>query len=175
MGLLPVANLHRAFIAALEPRVVHHSDIEKKPLALDCTHPMPPRLRAYLYNVTHPPGARTDGEHKVQLIVPGQPRGGVGTFDASGNRFVLLCGYEADLGIFVLWDADQYPIFTYSRNVQVRRDTLHTALIAGMSEQARYLRGGHVDVVVAARSDALADAVALRFKHRVARLAGNAD
>lgn len=171
MGLLDAVGLQRAFVAALGSIVIRHTDMNVKPLELDCGNPLPLRLRVYLYNLTHPPGARTEGEHKIQLIAPGHQRGNRGTFDTSGGRFVLLCGYEANLGVFVLWDADRYPTFTYSRNLQVRRETLYSALGTGLSEQPRRLRGGELDIVIAARDDALADAIGDRFGHRIARLA----
>ena len=72
---LSVEDLHRKFIEALNGGVASHSEIGTKPLEVDLKVPLPPRLRVYIYNATYPPGGRTMGEHKIQLIVPGQERG----------------------------------------------------------------------------------------------------
>src|SRR5579872_2608839 len=101
---LSVGDLHRKFLEALNHSVAGHSEIEAKPLEVDLNVPLPPRLRVYMYNATYPPGGRTMGEHKIQLIVPGQERGARGNFDSSGGRIPLLVGYRADLQIFMLWD-----------------------------------------------------------------------
>src|ERR1700752_1485365 len=117
---LSVEGLHQTFLRALNSSVVSHSDVGAKPLEVDLKSPLPPKLRVYLYNATYPPGGRTMGEHKIQLIIPGQGRGECANFDMSGGRIPLLVGYRADIRIFMLWDADLYVDFSYSRNVQVK-------------------------------------------------------
>src|ERR1700682_2823415 len=87
---LSVENLHRTFLEALNSAVVSHSDTGAKPLEVDLKSPLPPKLRVYIYNATYPPGGRTMGEHKIQLIVPGQERGARGNFDSTGGRIPLL-------------------------------------------------------------------------------------
>src|SRR5438309_2343229 len=94
---LSVADLHQTFLDALKDLVSSHADIEEKPLEVDLKSPLPPKLRVYMYNATYPPGGRTMGEHKIQLIVPGQERGARGNFDISGGRVPLLVGYRPDL------------------------------------------------------------------------------
>src|SRR5215831_10895638 len=96
---LSVEELHGVFLRALNGFVVSHSDSSVKPLEVDLKSPLPPRLRVYIYNATYPPGGRTMGEHKVQLIVPGQERGARGNFDGSNGRIPLLVGYRPDLQI----------------------------------------------------------------------------
>ena len=93
---LSVAKLHQTFLEALDSAVISHSDVESKPLEVDLKSPLPPKLRMYIYNATYPPGGRTMGEHKVQLIVPGQGRGERGNFDSSGGRIPALVGYRHD-------------------------------------------------------------------------------
>lgn len=134
-------GLHRRFLEALGDAVISHSEIEKKPLEVDLKCSLPPRLRVYMYNATYPPGGRTMGEHKIQLIVPGQRRGDCGNFDSSNGRIPLLVGYRSDLRIFILWDADLYVDFSYSRNVQVKPETVYEAFAQGIGRERRKLKG----------------------------------
>jgi len=98
-----------------------------------------------MYNATYPPGGRTMGEHKIQLIIPGQARGECANFDISGGRIPLLVGYRADLRIFMLWDADLYVDFSYSRNVQVKPETVYEAFAQGIGSEQRRLKGNSED------------------------------
>ena len=140
---LTVEELHRTFLGALNGSVIWHSDIQTKPLEVDLKCPLPPMLRVYMYNATYPPGGRTIGEHKVQLIVPGQARVARGNFDISGGRISILVGYRPELQIFMLWDADLYVDFAYSRNVQVMPETVYEAFAQGIGKQERHLWNGH--------------------------------
>lgn len=156
-------EIHEAFIMALDDSVISYSDLARKPLEVDLKPPLPCRIRLYLYRVTHPPGGREVGEHKIQLIVPGQERGQRGSFDYTGERIVLLGGYESDLGIFILWDADLYTEFSYSRNVQVKADTVFAALAGKIGMQRRCIQGKGVETVVTARSNRLKSALLHRM------------
>ena len=49
-------ELHATFIAALDGRVIRHSDLEAKPLELDLRAPLPSQARVYMYNATRPAG-----------------------------------------------------------------------------------------------------------------------
>src|SRR4051812_21894560 len=93
---LPAGELHRTFLSALGEAVVWHSELAEKPLEIDLEPPLPRQIRAYVFNATRPPGGRSLGEHKVQLIAPGQRRGTRGALDFSAGRIVLLVGYQAD-------------------------------------------------------------------------------
>lgn len=75
---LSVEELHKTFLDALNGSVSAHTNLNIKPLEVDLKSPLPPMLRVYMYNATYPPGGRKMGEHKIQLIVPGQDRGGRG-------------------------------------------------------------------------------------------------
>lgn len=163
-------RLHKAFVSALGDLVVGHSSLLDKPLEVDLKIPLPPRVRAYLYNATHPPGGRTTGEHKVQLIVPGQARGARADFDYSDGRIVLLVGYEPELDVFVLWDAGLYRNFSYSRNVQVKAETVYAAFAGKIETQLRRLWNGSDEIVIAGRSEKLKDALVLRMKYTLKRL-----
>lgn len=170
------AELHRRFVAALGEKVEHHTNLDRKPLDLDLASPLPGRVRVYLFNATRPPGGRPTGEHKVQLIMPGQKRGERGQFDQSDGRIVLLAGYAAEEDVFVLWDAGLYPDFAWSRNVQVRAETLIEAAAGKIAPQERKLRPGDgeavTEVLLACPPALLAEAIRRRQDLTRARLAG---
>jgi hypothetical protein len=99
-------ELHQHILDALGDSVFHHTNLTLKPLELDLRYPLPSKVRLYVYNATVPPGGRATGEHKIQLIVPGQARGQRGNLDHSGGRIPLLIGYQNEMDVFVLWDAN---------------------------------------------------------------------
>lgn len=134
------ADLHRRFVEALGGQVQHHSPLNQKPLELDLTPPLPSRARVYLFNATRPPGGRPLGEHKIQLIMPGQRRGQRGALDHGAGRIVFLVGYAAEEDVFILWDAGLYPDFAWSRNVQVKAETIVEASAGKLAVQPRHLR-----------------------------------
>ena len=169
---LPVAELHQTFLDALADFVISHTDVEEKPLEVDLKTPLPPKLRVYMYNATYPPGGRTMGEHKIQLIVPGQERGARGNFDSSGGRISLLVGYRPDLRIFMLWDADLYVDFAYSRNVQVMPETVYEAFAQGFGRQKRRLWNHSTELVITSDARHLAHAILERQRHTINRLVG---
>ena len=170
------AELHAEFLAALRDLVVEYSDLGVKPLELKMEGSLPLRARVYMYNATRPPGGRPAGEYKVQLIVPNHPRGERGNFDLSDGRTVLLVGYAAEDAVFVLWDAGAYRDFAYSRNVQVRSETILAAFARGIGLQERRLRpgGGMMvrETVVTATAEHLAEAIGMRVDLSRKRLLG---
>lgn len=165
---VPQAELHRRFVRALGAGVRSHTDFEQKPLEADLIAPLPSRVRLYIFNATRPPGGRPLGEHKVQLIVPGQKRGQRASFDQTGGRIVLLAGYAAEEDVFVLWDAGLYADFAWSRNVQVKATTIIEATAGKIAEQERRLRPAGGDAVtetlLACPPARLADAVVRRVE-----------
>lgn len=170
------SELHRRFVSALGARVQSASPLDRKPLELDLASPLPSRVRVYLFNATRPPGGRPTGEHKVQLIMPGQKRGERGRFDHGDGRVVLLSGYAAEEDVFVLWDAGLYPDFAWSRNVQVKAETLIEAAAGRIARQERRLRPGDGDavteVLLACPAALLPEAIRQRQELTLARLAG---
>jgi restriction-modification system family protein len=166
--------LHQHLVAALGGSVLHHSNFAQKPLELDLHFPLPSRVRVYVYNATVPPGGRATGEHKVQLIVPGQARGERGNFDHSGGRMPLLIGYQNEMDVFVVWDAFLYEGFAYSRNVQVKAETIFEAFAGKIGKQVRHLGNHQTEIVLAARPEYLGQALIERYNLIVMRLAGNA-
>lgn len=157
-------EIHNRFISALDRFIIWHSSLVEKPLLIDLRLPLPKKVRVYAYNATHPPGGRTLGEHKIQLIVPGQQKRERASFDFSGGRMVLLVGYAADSEVFILWDAGLYPNFSHSRNVQVHPETIVTAIVGKIGTQERRIRGQGIETVVTANSAKLADALKMRVE-----------
>ncbi|MFD1035494.1 helix-turn-helix domain-containing protein [Sphingomonas hankookensis] len=173
---VPQSELHRRFLQALGGRVRSHSDFDQKPMEADLAPPLPTRVRVYMFNATRPPGGRPTGEHKIQLIVPGQKRGQRANFDHSGGRIVLLAGYAAEDDVFVIWDAGLYNDFAWSRNVQVRAATIIEATAGKIAHQERRLRPGDGDAVtetlLACPPGRLADAIVKRVEMTRDRMAG---
>ena len=167
---LDAEGLHEAFLRALEPQVVEHSKVEVKPFEVNLRPPLPTLLRVYIYNLTHPPGGRTQGEHKVQITLPSVRRGQRAELDHSDGRIVLLIGYDAEMSVFVLWDAGLYRGIPFSRNVQVKAETVYGAYAKGLTKQTRQLWGGAEEVLVAAHSSYLPSAIQLRVDLSLARL-----
>jgi excisionase family DNA binding protein len=171
---VPLADLHQRFSAALGDQVLWRSPINTKPFDLDLKPPLPSRVRVYLFNATRPPGGRPTGEHKVQLIMPGQKRGERGDFDTSDHRTILLVGYAAEEDVFVLWDAGLYRNFAWSRNVQVRAQTLVEASAGRIARQERRLRPGDgeaaTETLLACPPSLLGEAIRLRQDLIYARL-----
>lgn len=112
------------------------------------------------------------GEHKIQLIVPGQERGQRASFNCADERIVLLGGYELELGVFILWDAYLYAEFSYSRNVQVKAETVFAALAGEIGKQQRCIKGQGVETVVTAHANRLKSALLLRMELTLERLTG---
>ncbi len=168
-------ELHRRLVTALGAPVVRsHSPWEQKPFELDLATPLPQRVRVYMYNATRPPGGRPLGEHKVQLIVPGQRRGQRASFDNGDGRIVLLIGYSAEEDVFILWDAGLYSEFAWSRNVQVKAETIIQASAGKLATQERQLRppSGRptVETVLAVKPRLLPEALVRRMELTRARL-----
>ena len=72
-------------------------------------------------------------------MVPGKGRGERASFDNGDGRIVLLVGYAAEEDVFILWDAGLYPDFAWSRNVQVKAETIIEASAGKLATQERQL------------------------------------
>lgn len=170
------SELHRRFVNSLGKSVASQSSIERKPMELNLVPPLPSRVRVYIFNATRPPGGRPTGEHKVQLIMPGQQRGDRGQFDQSGGRIPLLVGYAAEEDVFILWDAGLYTDFAWSRNVQVKAETIVEAAAGKIARQERRLRPTDGEAVtetlLACPPSLLSEAIQLRQALTRKRLAG---
>lgn len=167
---LNTPSLHQCVLDALDGFVLSHSPLADKPFELNLKFPLPSRIRLYLYNLTSPPGGRTLGEHKIQLIAPGQQRGRRGNFDFSDARVVVLSGYETAHDVFVLWDAGLYTNFPYSMNVQVRAETVFAAFTGDIVHQPRRLHSGQLEMVTVTPSARLPRALQERASQSLERL-----
>ncbi len=166
---VPQEELHRRLVLALGPALVRsHAALDSKPFEMDLAPPLPQRVRVYMYNATRPPGGRPLGEHKVQLMVPGQGRGKRGSFDNGDGRIVLLIGYSAEEEVFIVWDAGLYSDFAWSRNVQVKSETIIQASAGKLATQERQLRPADgratVETVLAVKPRRLAEAITRRME-----------
>ncbi|SAK74998.1 DNA binding domain-containing protein [Caballeronia temeraria] len=166
---VPQEELHRRLVRALgSSNVRSHSPWDAKPFEMDLAPPLPQRVRVYMYNATRPPGGRPLGEHKVQLIVPGQRRGHRGSFDNGDGRIALLIGYAAEEDVYVLWDAGLYADFAWSRNVQVKTETIIQASAGKLATQERQLRplSGRptIEIVLAVKPRSLGMAMVRRME-----------
>ncbi|HEV7565818.1 MAG TPA: hypothetical protein VGO31_07640 [Microbacteriaceae bacterium] len=155
-------EIHSAILQALDGHVVAHSYLGAKPLEVDLALPLPPRLRVYAYSLVGGAGTVRPTEFKVVLRVPGQPVGEYGSFDHSGGRVAIVLGYRRDLEVFVLWDASLHGRFKNGGNVQVKNETVYTAVAMGSSTQVRSLADGVKELVIAVRSTRLPQALGLR-------------
>jgi len=162
MPLLDTPELNRRFLAALGDRVLRADDVSAGVLTLEAADPLPTRLRVYLFNATNPPGGRSTPEHKVQLMVPGQRRHERGNFDYSDDRLALMIGYAQEYDVFVLWDADLHRDFAFSKNAQVRTETVVAARDnVSLATQTRRLQLG-TETVIAAPAALLVEAIVHR-------------
>lgn len=162
----------RNFIAALAEQCTPDRTFgaNKKPFDLHASAPLPRLLRVYMYTMTTHSSERQEGAYRIQVILPNQSR----HFDTTDDAFVILAGFEPNLEIFALWDADAHDVgngIPHSKGVQILEDTLLEALSMGTAQQMRKLRGtDETETVVACRPDALPDALELRWQLSIERL-----
>lgn len=156
-------QLYKLFVDGLGGKVESHTALDKPPLLVDLCQPYQLRMRVYLYNCTNPPGGRSLDEYKIQIILPGQPRGQRGSLDFSDQRMPILAAYavigeEIDDGVFILWDPFMHPDFAYSANMQVKSETI----IKALGETVAVSRRGNGEVILAARPQHLYEAIRYR-------------
>jgi hypothetical protein len=163
--------LHRSLIRALRSvtEVVPTEEaILAKPLTLELSGSLPPRLRLYAYAATQHSSERQQGTFKAQLTggmpsdVPGRY-----VFDRSGGVRPMLVGYHPDLAVFVLWDADlhdQGAGFPFSKSVQAPPSIVWAAAARGIASTTRQLRSAGEESIVAARADYMVKAVQTRIR-----------
>jgi hypothetical protein len=79
-------------------------------------------------------------------------------------------GYRPDLQIFMLWDAELYVDFSYSRNVQVKPETVYEAFAQGIGRQRRALWHQTAEIVITADARHLGQAILERQQETLKRL-----
>ncbi|WP_329159575.1 hypothetical protein OHA63_25845 [Streptomyces anulatus] len=145
-------------------------ELGKKPFDLRAAAPLPPLMRVYLYTITTHPSERQQGAYRIQITLPNKSR----YFDTTDDAHVILAGYEPNLEVFALWDADAHNIgkgIPNSKGVQILEDTLLEAMSLGVARQTRKLRGAdESETVVASRPDTLPEALELRWQLSIERL-----
>ena len=162
---LETPELHQRFLDDLGDAVLNSSPLSEKPLELEFAPPLPSRVRAYIYNLTSPPGGRPADEHKIQLIAPGQRRDERGNFDLSEDAFVVLVGFSPDEGVYVFWDAYLHHDFSFSANAQVKGETVDLARAEGLATQERQLRAvDELERVVVVPAENLVDGLLERAR-----------
>ena len=156
-------ELNRLFLNGLGDYVVWSSDEDSAPLLIDINTNTGAeyRLRAYLFNLTNPPGGRAADEYKAQLILPGQKKKERASLDYSDGRMPLLVAYaqEGADGVFVLWDADKHDKIAFSSNIQVKSD----AIIMALYKKIVRSRRTNNEIIVSARPQYLFEAIKERI------------
>lgn len=177
-GALPARELHGRFLDAISPALLRQvsTDLDRKPLHVEVSPPLPSPLRAYLFTLTYNVAERKQGTYRSQVILPGHssrdPK--PAHLDTSDAAFVVVGGYEPDLEVFCFWDArlhDRYG-YTYSRGLQVDDRTIYDAANHGVAEQVRRLRQGEgrTETIVSVRSDELVSGLRQRWALSCARM-----
>ena len=156
-------ELNKVFLDGLGGYVKWSSEEDSAPLLIDVETQSGAeyRLRAYLFNLTNPPGGRAADEYKAQLILPGQKKKQKASLDYSDGRMPILAAYaqEGADGIFVLWDADMHENISFSSNIQVKSD----AIIMATYRKVVCSRRTNNEIIVSARPQYLLDAIKERI------------
>jgi hypothetical protein len=171
----PTDQIHASFVAGLYEHVVDKPttfELARKPLDLVLRSPLPHRLRTYAYAATNPPGERSVGDYKAQLMVPGQRRGTRGAFEHLSGVPTILAGYAYDFDVWILWDCGLHENFAFSTNVQMKAQFVYQAAAEGMARQTKWLRPRARETILAAHSSVLTEAIRERLFLTAERLAG---
>ena len=156
-------ELNEKFLEGLGGYVKWSSEVDSAPLLVDIETPTGAeyRLRAYLFNLTNPPGGRAADEYKAQLILPGQKKKEKASLDYSDGRLPLLAAYaqEGEDGVFVLWDADKHDVISFSSNIQVKSD----AIIMATYRKCVQSKRTNNEIIVSARPQYLFEAIKERI------------
>ena len=122
---------------------VIESEPREKPLMATLTGALGLRIQAYLWQATAP-FEREVGAHKIQVTLPGLPRGARIHIPYDPGRLVLFCGFAPQFDTWILWDAELFMVpegISYSRNLQVSVEALTEAVASGVSVSSKKLRG----------------------------------
>ncbi len=156
-------ELNKVFLNGLNGYVKWSSGEDSAPLLIDIEtlSGIEYRLRAYLFNLTNPPGGRAADEYKAQLILPGQKKREKALLDYSDGRMPILAAYaqEGIDGVFVLWDADMHEKISFSSNIQVKSD----AIIMATYKKIACSKRANNEIIVSARPQYLFEAIKERI------------
>ena len=125
----PKKNLHNNFFNALgKSNIISHSDLSIRPINIVTKLGNNlSDIRLYLFPLTNPPGGRVKGEFKIQLTISGQKHGEKKSLDFSGEKTVLLAGFNEEHNIFALWDSAIWTNFVFARNLMITPDKIFKA------------------------------------------------
>lgn len=128
------------------------------------------RIQAYIWHATAP-FEREAGAHKIQITLPGAPRGAKVRIYREQGRLVLFCGFASEFDTWVLWDAALFMLpggISYSRNLQVSAKALTKAVASGISVSTKKVRGTIIGpteaTIVSCRRSHLVRAIEKRFR-----------
>ncbi|MGW4683352.1 hypothetical protein ACWEPM_00260 [Streptomyces sp. NPDC004244] len=182
-GNLTSGYLNRVLVRALGAvveAVPPDSALKQKPLVLNLSLPLPPRLRFYLYQATQHASERQQGTYKVQLtsgveastspltgVLPRQSGPRRLYFDRTDGIRPVVMGYHPEWHLFILWDADLHDLgegFGYSKSIQAPPEIIGKALARGLAQGNRKLQKKPEETIIAARPRRLAEAIKLRIR-----------
>ncbi len=154
---------------------VIESEPREKPLLATLTGTPGLRIQAYLWHATAPT-EREYGVHKIQITLPGLPRGARIHIPYEPGRLVLFCGFAAQFDTWILWDAEVFMVpegISYSRNLGVSVEALTEAVVRGMSVSKKHvyrtIMGPVQASIVACRRSSLVPAIETRFRLGIQR------
>ena len=157
------AELNRLFIDDLKGYYDVIGDCTNKPIIVFPLSSRHIQYKVYIFNCTNPPGGRSLGEYKIQLIIPEQKHGQRGHFDESDGSTVLIVGFAiydtTENGVWVIWETDFHRDFAYSSNLQVKMETIIDSITNNVFSVKK--RGNGETIVVSDRKH-LAQAIRLR-------------
>ena len=170
-------DLDEMFRHDLGPAARISSDSDAKPLMATVAG-TGMRIQAYLWKATAP-FEREIGAHKIQITLPGAPKGERIHIPTEPGRLVLFCGYAETFDAWILWDAELFMTpegISYSRNLQVSIDGLAQASAEGVAVTTKNLRetalGPHESTIVTCRRTRLLDALEIRLGLNIERVLG---
>ena len=167
-------ELNQMFIQDLAGLAVAESSTRTKPLLVSSS-PGLPRLQAYLWQATSP-FERQVGATKIQITLPGVPRGSRIHISQEAGRMVVFGGFSRLFDVWILWDAELLlgpEGLSYSRNLQAPVDALTQATGSGVSITRKIMRvtavGKAEMTIVACQRSCLVKALKERFQLNIAR------
>lgn len=174
MGAISKQKIHSEILAAVGSKVEAYGPLDEVPFGIDLIGFG--TFAFYAFTMTLPVGGRPTGEYKIQLIAPGQKRGTRGQFDFLSGTFTILIGWSQEERVFAMWDAYAHESFSYSRNLQVKGESVWLARVSGLGISERHVRDGKgVETIVVCRDDYLLSGIDDRVRLSAKRLSNMGD
>lgn len=151
-------RLHKIFLDSLGSNVQEYWDMTHRPFFVRLSKPIDITLEVYMFPALNPPGGRNAHEYKINLLLQGHVKQKRMNFPRNEN-YPILVAYEENLDVFILLDAYSHKNFSPNTNVQFRDDVVLDALSVPVS----YMEKGNGEVVLAATSNNLINAISYRI------------